>query len=137
MTIHTRHADEGSVSVLVAVLVPCLMVVFALIVDGADRLRALAHADAVATEAARAALTAVDTRGATIILDHTDAAHAAQAYLAATAHTGTIALERANTVHVLVSHTEPAAIGLLGGEHHVTGEASAVLGVGTSTGNPP
>ncbi|MEV0700045.1 hypothetical protein AB0I53_19355 [Saccharopolyspora sp. NPDC050389] len=132
MILHIRHAkDEGSVSVLVAVLVPCLLLVFALLVDGADRLRVLARADAVAAEAARAALTALNTRGTTLSLDSHSATAAARRYLADTSHTGTVTLDGATTVRVTVTFSEPAKIGLLWPSHTVTGHATAALATGT------
>ncbi|WP_010310288.1 hypothetical protein [Saccharopolyspora spinosa] len=120
-------------SVLIAVLAPCLLLVFAVLVDGADRLRVLARADAIAAETARAALTALDTRGPAITLDPVHAATAARRYLTATHHTGTLVLDGARTVHVTVWHSEPAAIGLLWTTHTVTGSATAQLAVGTNT----
>ncbi|MGW5643671.1 hypothetical protein [Saccharopolyspora sp. NPDC003762] len=134
MTHHTKRSrEDGSVSVLVAVLVPCLLLIVAIVVDGADRLRVLARADAVAAEAARAALSALDTRGATITLDTRAALGAAQHYLGATGHTGSVVLAGGSTVHVTVHYAEPAKIGLLWNTHTVTGDATAGLGVGTST----
>lgn len=123
--------ERGSVSVLVAVLLPCLLLVLALVVDGADRMRALARADAIAAEAARAALTALDTRGPRISLDPTQARSAAQRVLAASGHHGEITFH-GRAVEVTATHTEPAAIGLFGPTHRVTGHADAALGVGTT-----
>ncbi|TDD41384.1 hypothetical protein [Saccharopolyspora elongata] len=118
-------------SVLVAVLVPCLLLVFALLVDGADRLRVLARADAVAAEAARAALTALNTRGTTLSIDAHTATAAARRYLADTSHTGTVTLDSATTVRVTVTYSEPAKIGLLWSTHTVTGHSTAALATGT------
>lgn len=126
------HGDRGSVSVLVAVLVPCLLLVLALVVDGTDRLRTQAHAEATATETARAALTAVDTRAPTVQLDTRRAATRAQHYLASSGHHGSVAITGDRSVQVTVRHTEPAALGLLTSVHTVTGRAEATLGVGTS-----
>lgn len=134
MTLHTGHTrDEGSVMVLVAALLPALLLVLALVVDGTNQLRVQSRADAVAAEAARAAGTAVNTRGATVELDPAAAHRAAQSYLAASGHTGTITLSPGGTVRATAQHTEPAAIGLLGPTAEATGEASATVGIGTST----
>ena len=137
MTIHSRHQnvrDEcGSVSVLVAVLVPSLLLVLALVVDGTDRLRLQERADAVAAEAARAGATTIDTRGSTVTLDRAAALQAAQSALAATGHTGATTIDPAGAVHVSVSHREPAPIGLLGDSLQATGQATAGLGTGTTT----
>lgn len=127
MTSFARGRDDGSVSVLVAVLVPCLLLLCALLVDGADRLRVRARADAVAAETARSALTALDTRHTTITLEPAEATSAARRYLAATGHTGTVSLQGPSSVAVTVTYTEPAAIGLLWDVHTVTGHATATL----------
>lgn len=130
MTFTMRGRDDGSVSVLVAVLVPCLLLLCALLVDGADRLRVRARADAVAAETARSALTALDTRHTTITLEPAQATSAARRYLAATGHTGTVSLQSPSTVAVTVTYTQPAAIGLLWDAHTVTGHATASLQTG-------
>ncbi len=139
MTLHTgRSRDDGSVTVLVAVLLPALLLVLALVVDGTDQLRVQSRADAIAAETARAAGTAINTRGASVELDPTAARHAAQHYLTASGHTGTITVSPGGTVRATAKHTEPAAIGLLSPAVEATGEASATVGVGTSTaGNLP
>ncbi|GAA4869940.1 hypothetical protein GCM10023222_25930 [Saccharopolyspora cebuensis] len=123
--------ERGSMSVLVAVMLPCLLLLLALVVDGAAHLRALARADAIAAEAARAALTALNTRRPHLTLDQATARRAAHAALAATGHRGEITLD-GRTVRITVAHTEPAALGLLGPAFHVTGRAEAQLGVGTT-----
>lgn len=138
MTLHTRHSpmddrECGSVSVLAAVLVPSLLLVLALVVDGTDRLRLQDHADAAAAEAARAGATAVDTRGPTVTLDRAAALRAAQSALSASGHTGTTTIDPAGAVHVSVVHHEPAPIGLLGPTLTATGQATAGLGTGTTT----
>ncbi|MBK0870217.1 hypothetical protein INP57_25735 [Saccharopolyspora sp. HNM0986] len=130
--IRPHEHDRGSISVLVAVLLPCLLLVLTLVVDGADRMRALARADAVAAEAARAALTALDTRTTTITIDTHRARRAAHSALAASGHRGTITLD-GRRVQVRVAHSELTKIGLLGRIHDVTGHATAELGLGTSS----
>ena len=138
MTIHSRpkrqgvRVECGSISVLIAVLVPSLLLVLALVVDGTDRLRLQDRADAVAAEAARAGATTIDTRGATVTLDRAAALQAAQSALAATGHTGSATIDPAGAVHVSVSHREPAPIGLLGRTLTATGQATAGLGTGTT-----
>jgi hypothetical protein len=112
--------DRGSVTVLAAVLILALIAALALVVDGAGKLRAINRADAIAAEAGRAALTAVDTRGPAPRLDTPAAVHAANAYLTRVGHPGSVTL----------TLTEPAAIPLFGASYTVTGHASAELGVG-------
>lgn len=139
MNLHTRHSavrngESGSVSVLVAVLVPALLLVLALVVDGTDRLRLQDRADAVAAEAARAGATAIDTRGPTVTLDRSAALRAAQSSLAASGHTGSTTVDPTGAVHVSVSHQEPAPTGLLGPRLSAAGQATAGLSTGTSVG---
>lgn len=124
--------DAGSVTVLVAVLVPALLLVVALVVDGAGQLRAISRADAVAAEAARAAQTALDTRGETIVVDPAPAATAARSYLAQAGYRGTVAITGSHTVEVTVTVSYRAVFGLGGPHHTATGTATAQLGVGTS-----
>jgi hypothetical protein len=125
--------DAGSITVIVAVLVPALLLVVALVVDGAGKMRALMRADAVAAEAARAAETAVNTRGRTVTIDLGTAVAAAHTYLRQAGYPGTVSIDGARTVHVTVALDAPAAIGLLGATYHVTGSATAQLTAGTST----
>ncbi|GAA3570690.1 hypothetical protein GCM10022222_63490 [Amycolatopsis ultiminotia] len=129
--------DAGSVSIMAAVLAPALLLVFALVVDGSARLRAIARADALAAEGARAANTAVDIRSSSIGIDTTAAARTASGYLAHAGHAGRVTITGPRTVRVTVTVTEPAPIGLLGGTIEATSTAVAVLGVGTRSGNLP
>lgn len=137
MTSRATPRDRGSVSVMVAVLVPALLLVLGLVVDGSARLRAIARADALAAEAARAANTAVDTRSSSVEVDTAGAVHAATDYLAATGHTGHVTVAGSRAVRVTVTVTEPMPIGLLGGSTHATATALAQLGVGTRDGGLP
>lgn len=105
--------DRGSISVLVAVLIPSLLLVLALLVDGTETMRVRDRADAVAGAAARAGATAIDTRSATLALDRAAALHAARSALTATGHTGTVQIVSNDVVHVTAEHTESAPIGLL------------------------
>ncbi|GAB3901370.1 hypothetical protein GCM10029964_090060 [Kibdelosporangium lantanae] len=125
--------DRGSISVMTAILATALLFVLALVVDGTGRLRAMSRADAVAAEAARAALSAVDTRGTSVGLDVHAAATAARDYLAIAGYPGTVDTDAAGQVHVTVTLDEPARIGLLRSNYHVVGTATARLGVGTRT----
>lgn len=125
--------DAGSVTVLVAVLVPALLLVVVLVVDGAGQLRTISRADALAAEAARAAQTAVDTRGETIVVDTASAVATARSYLAQAGYSGTVTITGPDTVRVTVTVSDPAVFGLGGSSHTATGTATAQLGVGTST----
>ena len=137
MTGRRTPRDAGSVSVMVAVLVPALLLVLALLVDGSARLRVIARADALAAEAARAANTAVDTRGSNVGVDTATAARTAADYLARVGHPGQATIAGSRAVRVTVTVTEPTPIGLLGGTVQATGTALAELGVGTRNGGLP
>jgi hypothetical protein len=136
MTGRATSPDAGSVSVMVAVLVPALLLVLALVVDGSARLRAISRADALAAEAARAANTAVDTRSPSVGVDTATAARTAADYLTRAGHPGQVTITGPRAVRVTVTVTEPT-IGLLGGSAQATGTALAELGVGTRDGGLP
>lgn len=136
--VHTRRLkrcrqpnDEGSITVMTAVLTAALFLVFALLVDASGKMRATARADTVAAEAARAALSAVDTRSPSVSVDLATAVSAAQSYLAQAGYPGTVEITGPRTLTVTVAFTQQAAIGLLGPSYHITATATAELGVGT------
>ncbi|WP_233520258.1 hypothetical protein [Prauserella sp. PE36] len=122
---------------MAAVLVPALLLVLALVVDGSARLRAIARADALAAEAARAANTAVDTRSSSVGIDTATAARTAADYLTRAGHPGQVTITGSRAVRVTVTVTEPTTTGLLGSRAEATGTALAELGVGTRTGDLP
>ncbi|KAA9159435.1 hypothetical protein FPZ12_020235 [Amycolatopsis acidicola] len=137
MTAKETPRDAGSVTIMIAVLVPALLLVLGLIVDGSARLRAIARADALAAEAARAASTAVDTRSSTVGVDTASAARTAADYLARAGYPGDVRIVGPRAVRVTVTVTEPTRIGLLGSTAQSTGTALAELGVGTRDGGLP
>ncbi|MFD9964007.1 hypothetical protein [Amycolatopsis sp. NPDC058986] len=137
MTRTGNPRDAGSVTILVAVLAFALLLVLALVVDGSARTRAIARADALAAEAARAANTAVDTRSHNVGIDTATAARAATDYLARTGHPGQVTITGPRAVRVTVTVTEPTTVGLLGASPQATGTALAELGIGTRTGGIP
>lgn len=137
MTSRTTPRDTGSVSVMVAVLIPALLLVLALVVDASARLRAISRADALAAEAARAANTAVDTRSPSVGIDTSNAARTAADYLARAGHPGQATVIGPRAVRVTVAVTEPTTIGLLGPSAQATATALAQLGVGTRDGGLP
>lgn len=123
-------SDEGSVTVLAAVLMAALLLVLALVVDGGARLRATSRADALAAEAARAAVSAVDLRGPTVVVDRPAAVAAANTYLANNDATGTITVDPDGSIRVQAQLRRQAPVGLLGGTIETTGVATAQLTVG-------
>lgn len=133
----TERTDAGSITVMMAVLVPALLLMVALVVDGAGQLRALSRADALAAEAARAAETALDTRGSTLTLDTHAAVAAARTYLDQTGHPGRVTITGPDTVTVSVTVTVPAVFGLTGPSHRATATASARLAVAEPPGAHP
>lgn len=129
--------DAGMVTVFTVLAALALLLMVGLVVDGADRLRALGRADRVAAEAARAGAEAADTRGPVLVLDPPAARAAAAAYLRAAGVTGTVTVTGPRTVTVVVTVTGTDLIlGLVGpGTYAVTGSAQARLSVGVTTGD--
>lgn len=129
-------SDAGSVTVFVAILIPALLLVIGLVVEGATQLRTISRADAVAAEAARAAETALDTRGRAVTVHTPTAVAAAAAYLDQAGHPGRIQVTGPDIVTVSVTVTLPSALGL-SGPHTATGTATARLGVAHAPGAGP
>ncbi len=127
-----RSDERGSVSVLVAVLAIAFLMVAGLALDGGRKLGALSEARDLADNAARAGAQAVDTDAYQLTgaptLDPVDAEQTALAYLAATGHTGTVAVD-GSTVTVTVSLSVPTRF--LPGPFtvHATESATAVFSV--------
>ncbi|TCO49647.1 hypothetical protein [Actinocrispum wychmicini] len=129
-------SDRGSLSVFVAAVLGVMMLVFAFVIDLHGQTQAIARADALAAEGARAALTAVDTRGSVIGIDTGAAVAAAQSYLAYAGATGSVHVTAPRTIHVTVTVDQPAVIGLLGAWYHAVGDATAELKADTRDSTP-
>lgn len=90
----TRRADDGSISVMVAVLAPALFLLAGLVVDGGTAIAARQRASYVAEEAARIAANQVSIdslrRDEPPQIVVGQAVAAAQAYLAQADATGTV-----------------------------------------------
>ncbi|RJQ77681.1 hypothetical protein D5S17_14770 [Pseudonocardiaceae bacterium YIM PH 21723] len=123
--------ENGSMSVYMALLIPIFLLILALVVNGHGYLQAVAKADAVAAEAARAAVSAVDTRGATATVDLNDAVNAGRAYLSQARVAGSVTVQDRNKVQVDATVDEPALLPLLITRYHASGHATAVLQIGT------
>lgn len=126
------HAEDGSITLAMVMLVLAFLAVVGLVVDGGAKVRAVQTATRVAAEAARAGAQQFDAAGVqtggTAQLDPARARAAAQAMLDAAGVTGTAA---ATTTQVRVSAqvTRPTIfLGLLG-INQVTGTGSAESGV--------
>ena len=132
MTSADLRNERGSVSILVAVLGFAFLMVAGLALDGGRKLGALSEARDLADNAARAGAQAIDTDQYHLTgiptLDSAAANQAAQAYLGATGHVGTVTVEGA-TVTVTVSLSVPTRF--LPGPFNVTAteSATAVFGV--------
>jgi len=106
--------DRGSLSILAVVLIPGLLIIIGLAVDGGAKVQATQRANAVADEAARAGGQALD-RGAAldgggVTLDVAVAVAAAQDYLAAAGVPGSVAVVDGDTLLVTTTVTEPTVL---------------------------
>jgi len=132
--------DAGSVTVFVAVTVLGILILCGLVVDGGAKLRAVQHADRVATEAARAAGQAADPAalaGGEARVDRRAAVDAATAFLSAAGATGSATVSADGTaVEVTVTATAPTVfLGLIGvSTFTVTGHGRATLVHGVTGG---
>jgi len=122
--------DRGSVSATMALGVAVAMLVLAFVTTVHGQNDAYSRADALASEAARAAETAVNTRGATITVDPNEAVAAARAYLAAAGVSGTVTITSPTRVRVTVTVDRPALWTTFGPSYHATASKDAVLTVG-------
>src|SRR5665648_228759 len=125
--------DAGSVTVFVAITVLGILILCGLVVDGGAKLRAVQHADRVATEAARAAGQAADPAalaGGEARVDRQAALDAAAAFIAASPATCSATISADGTaVEVTVTTTAPTVfLGLMGiPAFTVTGHGRATL----------
>ncbi|MDH6710907.1 Flp pilus assembly protein TadG [Kitasatospora sp. MAA19] len=126
-----RHprGDRGSITLFVAVVSVAIMLLIALVIDGAGKLRALNHAEAAAQEAARTGAQAVDAgkaiSGAGITVDRNAAQNAAVAYLRSAGTAGTVSWGSDGSINVAVTETYHPFF--WPGDMTVTGRGSATL----------
>ena len=134
------NREAGSVTVFVAITVLGILILCGLVVDGGAKLRAVQHAERVATEAARAAGQAADPAalaGGEARVDRQAAVDAATAFLAAAGATGSATVSADGTaVEVSVTTTAPTVfLGLMGiPAFTVTGHGRATLVHGVTGG---
>lgn len=129
--------DEGRVSILVAVIVPALLFLIAVVVDAGGQIRAMQRADNIAAQAARAAAQAINlpqaVTGGTKEVDPVRAGAAAQTYLRAAGATGTVTISpdrQRVTVTATITY-QPVMLGAFGrGPVTVPGRATAQLVAG-------
>ena len=124
----TRQGEEGSVSLLLVVMVVALFLCVGLVVDGGSKLRAVQEATAAAGEAARSATQQVDAGRLQLAgqaqVNPVAARHAARETLAAAGVTGAVTVADGQ-VHVDASVTRPTVFLGLVGLTQVTGHGSA------------
>ncbi len=132
------RGDQGSISLFLIILLPALLCLAGLVIDGGTKLRAAENAISIAQEAARAGAGMVDrsTAYATgrFVVDQAQAIAAARAYLAAAGTPGTVTAAGPNAIRVTVTITEqPAVLSLIGvGPMTSTGQATANLVTGVT-----
>ncbi len=148
MTRHPRHqppdAERGAIGVLLAVLVPGLLVIIGLAVDGGAKVAATQRANAIADEAARAGGQALDVSAALtgeVRVDPAAAVAAAQDYLNRNDVPGTVTVVDGDTLQVTTTITQPTTfLGLIGISAFTvegTGTADLVTGTGQNGGAGP
>lgn len=132
----------GAVSAPMAIAVLGLFVAVGLGVDGARAAQGLAHADAVAEEAARAAGQAIDVariRRGDVAIDPRKATEAARRYLSQTDVDGDVIVVGPQRIRVQTRVTRPTVLLGLAGRDSITstGSAEVVLKpLGISGGSP-
>lgn len=104
--------DDGTLTLFVAVLVPFLLLLIGLGVDGGNGYRQAQRADSYAQEAARAGAQAIDPdsllSGGALQIDKRKAIDAADAYLAGVGLSGTVVVDpAARTITVDFTVTYP------------------------------
>lgn len=113
-----QDAERGALGVFLAVLVPGLLLIIGLAVDGGAKVAATQRANAIADEAARAGGQALDVSAALagdVRVDPAAAVAAAQDYLERDGVQGAVTVVDGDTLTVTTTITEPTAfLGLIG-----------------------
>ena len=135
--------DRGSLSLFAAVMVPALLLLIGLGVDGGTGYRQAQRADAYAAEAARAGAQAIDPStllsGKALQVSKKDAITAADAYLSSVGLTGTVGVDPATRIITVdVDVTYPTQFLFVVGKSTMTvhGHAVAVLLHGLTAPEP-
>jgi hypothetical protein len=129
------RSDRGAATVMVAIMAGAWVVMLAFVVVGGGRIRALQRADNIASEAARAAGSAIDAARAVPGEDQVvvpDAAQqAAMAYMSEVGASGTVAVDpdgKNLSIVVTITYANPTGMAFFGGaEWEATGEARVTL----------
>ena len=135
------RGDDGSVSLMLAVMVLGVMIAVGLVVDGGQKLRATQRADDAAAEAARAAVQSVQpgntVRGLRPRIDTAAAVQAAQNYLATAGVAGSVRITGDRVQVTTSTGFTPTILSLIGlGSQTVTGAADARLARGVEQEQP-
>lgn len=128
---------SGSNSAAVLLLVPVIILVAGMVVDGGRKASADAQSEATANAAARAGADAAASSRLVGRLDTNAAVTAAQSVVAAQpGMTGTARMEPGGTLHVTTAYSRPTVfLGIVGIDRvHGSGDADAVL---VQTGGTP
>lgn len=133
-----RSGDKGTATITMVIMAGAWVVMLALVVVGGQRTRALQRADNIASEAARAAGSAIDVAqavpGGPKVVDPVLAQQAAMDYLNDVGATGTVTVDNTGTalnITVSIEYPNPTGFGWFGGnDWTATGEARVVLLVG-------
>ena len=105
-------AGSGGTSLTMLIAAVALMMILGLVVDGGAKARALDHAGAIASEAARAA--AATYRPGDIAIDPQAADKAAQDYLTAAGATGTVTVAGLDVAATATLHQPTVFLSLVG-----------------------
>jgi Flp pilus assembly protein TadG len=130
-------AERGAIGVFLAVLVPGLLLIIGLAVDGGAKVAATQRANAIADEAARAGGQALDVSAALtgqVRVDPAAAVAAAQDYLARNDVPGAVTVVDGDTLRVTTTITEPTTFLGLIGISTLTVEGSGTADLVTGTG---
>ena len=137
-------AERGAIGVFLVVLVPGLLLIIGLAVDGGAKVAATQRANAIADEAARAGGQALDVSAALageIQLDPAAAVDAAQDYLDRNDVQGAVTIVDGDTLQVTTTISEPTTfLGLIGISTLTvegTGTADLISGTGQNGGAGP
>ncbi|MCF6737570.1 hypothetical protein [Blastococcus sp. KM273129] len=129
--------DRGAIGVFLAVLVPGLLLIIGLAVDGGAKVAATQRANAIADEAARAGGQALDISAALagqVQVDPTAAVAAAQDYLDRNDVQGAVTVVDGDTLYVTTTITQPTTFLGLIGISTLTVEGSGTADLITGTG---
>jgi Flp pilus assembly protein TadG len=142
--LRTPHPERGAISVFLAVLIPGLLLIIGLAVDGGAKVAATQRANAVADEAARAGGQALDVAavlGGQVRVDPVAAVAAAQDYLDRNGVHGVVTVVDGDTLQVTTTITEPTSfLGLIGIDSWTvegTGTADLVTDTDQNGGGAP